>query len=267
MRVDGRDITVSGSLLQPLTRRTNDILRLVLAAVFLAAVITSSLITRIRVGRTRKVHLRDRRSLDAHPVQSGVSGVRRRDSGAAVRDPDRLDRLAAVEAARGVRGGRVHRVYLALDHRQRHSRAEMAFRFVRSARHASLAVPRRPPVDRDARRRAHRFRPLAALALEAVVVDAAACLRADPPRRQRGGTRPLAAGPCSRLVRRRAGCARGRDACPRGAARRRRSRPGPAWIRGVGTDAWCAPPGQGRWCSRRTSRRAGFGGRRRDVRP
>lgn len=46
MRVDGRDITVSGRLLQPLTRRTNDILRLVLAAVFLAAVITSSLITR-----------------------------------------------------------------------------------------------------------------------------------------------------------------------------------------------------------------------------
>ena len=46
MRVDGRDITVSGSLLQPLARRTNDILRLVLAAVFLAVVITSSLITR-----------------------------------------------------------------------------------------------------------------------------------------------------------------------------------------------------------------------------
>src|SRR4051812_20264893 len=46
MRVDGRDITVSGSLLQPLTRRTNDILRLVFAAVLLAAVITSSLITR-----------------------------------------------------------------------------------------------------------------------------------------------------------------------------------------------------------------------------
>ncbi|HXO84227.1 MAG TPA: hypothetical protein VN803_01755, partial [Gemmatimonadales bacterium] len=46
MRVDGRDITVSGSLLQPLPRRTNDILRVVLAAVFLAAVITSSLITR-----------------------------------------------------------------------------------------------------------------------------------------------------------------------------------------------------------------------------
>ena len=46
MRVDGRDIAVSGSLLQPLTRRTNDIVRLLLAAVFLAVVVTSSLITR-----------------------------------------------------------------------------------------------------------------------------------------------------------------------------------------------------------------------------
>ncbi len=46
MRVDGRDITVTGSLLQPPTRRTNDILRLTLAAIFLATVITSSLITR-----------------------------------------------------------------------------------------------------------------------------------------------------------------------------------------------------------------------------
>jgi uncharacterized membrane protein YbhN (UPF0104 family) len=46
MRVDGREIAVAGNLLQPLTRRTNDILRLVVAAVLLAAVITSSLITR-----------------------------------------------------------------------------------------------------------------------------------------------------------------------------------------------------------------------------
>jgi glycosyltransferase 2 family protein len=46
MRVDGREIAVAGNLLQPLTRRTNDILRLVVAAVVLAAVITSSLITR-----------------------------------------------------------------------------------------------------------------------------------------------------------------------------------------------------------------------------
>lgn len=46
MRVDGRDVTVSGSLLQPLTRRTSDILRLTTATVLLAVVITSSLITR-----------------------------------------------------------------------------------------------------------------------------------------------------------------------------------------------------------------------------
>ncbi|OBH91330.1 lysylphosphatidylglycerol synthase transmembrane domain-containing protein [Mycobacterium sp. E2733] len=46
MRVDGREVSVSGSLLQPLTRRTNDILRLAASATFLAMVITSSLITR-----------------------------------------------------------------------------------------------------------------------------------------------------------------------------------------------------------------------------
>jgi uncharacterized protein (TIRG00374 family) len=46
MRVDGREVSVSGDLLQPLVRRTNDIFRLALATVFLAAVITSSLITR-----------------------------------------------------------------------------------------------------------------------------------------------------------------------------------------------------------------------------
>lgn len=46
MRVDGRDVAVSGDLLQPLARRTNDIFRLAMAAVFLIVVITSSLITR-----------------------------------------------------------------------------------------------------------------------------------------------------------------------------------------------------------------------------
>ncbi|CDO86941.1 hypothetical protein AWC29_24295 [Mycobacterium triplex] len=48
MRVDGRDISVSGSLLQPVNRRTNDILRLILATAFLATVITGSLVTRTR---------------------------------------------------------------------------------------------------------------------------------------------------------------------------------------------------------------------------
>ncbi|HTY35104.1 lysylphosphatidylglycerol synthase transmembrane domain-containing protein [Mycobacterium sp.] len=46
MRVDGREISVSGNLLQPLTRRTNDLLRLAASVVFFAIVIAGSLITR-----------------------------------------------------------------------------------------------------------------------------------------------------------------------------------------------------------------------------
>ena len=54
MQVDGREVTVSGSLLQPPTRRTNDILRLVLSAALLAIVITSSVITRTRWDELEK---------------------------------------------------------------------------------------------------------------------------------------------------------------------------------------------------------------------
>ncbi|MGO9926087.1 MAG: lysylphosphatidylglycerol synthase transmembrane domain-containing protein [Mycobacterium sp.] len=54
MRVDGREISVSGSLLQPLTRRTNDIIRLAASVVFLVVVITSSLITRPRWDELEK---------------------------------------------------------------------------------------------------------------------------------------------------------------------------------------------------------------------
>ncbi|MEC3914257.1 lysylphosphatidylglycerol synthase domain-containing protein [Nocardia sp. CDC160] len=46
MRVDGREIPVSGSLLQPRIRRTTDILRVVLSALAVAIVIAGSLITR-----------------------------------------------------------------------------------------------------------------------------------------------------------------------------------------------------------------------------
>lgn len=46
MRVDGRDIPVTGNLLQPLVRRTSDIIRVVSAAVLLGVVIAGSLITR-----------------------------------------------------------------------------------------------------------------------------------------------------------------------------------------------------------------------------
>ncbi|MCB1291111.1 lysylphosphatidylglycerol synthetase family protein [Mycolicibacterium sp.] len=46
MRVDGREVTVSGDLLLPLTQRTTDIFRLAMATLFLVIVIFSSLITR-----------------------------------------------------------------------------------------------------------------------------------------------------------------------------------------------------------------------------
>jgi uncharacterized protein (TIRG00374 family) len=46
MRVDGRDIPVTGSLLQPLIRRTNDIIRVVLAAAWVGIVVAASVITR-----------------------------------------------------------------------------------------------------------------------------------------------------------------------------------------------------------------------------
>ncbi|NKY53726.1 lysylphosphatidylglycerol synthase transmembrane domain-containing protein [Nocardia vermiculata] len=48
MRVDGREIPVSGSLLQPRVRRTSDIIRVVLSALLVALVVAGSLITRSR---------------------------------------------------------------------------------------------------------------------------------------------------------------------------------------------------------------------------
>ncbi|WP_024801515.1 lysylphosphatidylglycerol synthase transmembrane domain-containing protein [Nocardia sp. BMG51109] len=48
MRVDGREIPVSGSLLQPRIRRTSDIIRVALSAVLVAVVVAGSLITRPR---------------------------------------------------------------------------------------------------------------------------------------------------------------------------------------------------------------------------
>lgn len=48
MRVDGQDIPISGSLLQPLIRRTSDIVRVILSGITLGLVIAGSLITRDR---------------------------------------------------------------------------------------------------------------------------------------------------------------------------------------------------------------------------
>lgn len=46
MRVDGREIAVSGKLLPPWNRRTNALIRLALSAAFLALIIISSMVTR-----------------------------------------------------------------------------------------------------------------------------------------------------------------------------------------------------------------------------
>ena len=46
MLVDGKRIPVTGSVLQPLTRRTSDILRVVTAAVVLGAIVVGSVVTR-----------------------------------------------------------------------------------------------------------------------------------------------------------------------------------------------------------------------------
>ncbi len=230
MRVDGREITVSGSLLQPLTRRTNDILRVVLAALFLAIVIAGSLITRNNWVAAREIHLQNRRSSDPHPGQSCLSDLRRRDSGVAVRDPDQPCCQPSVETPRRVRCCRVYLASRPVDQRQRHRRAEMALRPVRPARHDLVAVHRRPAVDRDARRGAHGVGPLAARAVASVVVDAAAGLRADPPRRQRRGAGPLVAGAGGGLVRRRIGGPGRRDPRVGGAARGRRPGDGQARI-------------------------------------
>jgi uncharacterized membrane protein YbhN (UPF0104 family) len=54
MQVDGREIAVSGSLLLPLTRRTNDLLRVVLTALFLAIVIAGSVVARAKWGSVEK---------------------------------------------------------------------------------------------------------------------------------------------------------------------------------------------------------------------
>ena len=174
-----------------------------------------------RVGRAGEVHLRDRRRAQPDAVQRRLPDLRHRDPGVAVRDPHRADRRAAMEAARRLRRGRCHRHPVAVDHRQRHRRAALALRSERTSRHRTVAVPRRPAVDRDAGRGPDGVGSLAARALAAMVVGAAAGVRADPPRRQRGRAGTLAAGARGGLVRRRTGRARRRHTRAGGPARRR----------------------------------------------
>ena len=186
MRVDGRDITVAGSLLQPLARRTNDIVRLALATLFLAIVVTSSLITRndwvgleksvsrivgvLTPTQSNLVYLAYGIAILALPFMILVGLIAARQW-----------KLLGAYAAAGLYRGAVP-----VDHRKRDRRAALAFRPLRAAVDHPVGVPRRPPVDRDAGRRPDRVRPVAAGPLAAVVVDTALGVRADPPGGQRG---------------------------------------------------------------------------------
>ena len=198
-----------------------------------------------QMGGAGEIHLEHRRSSHTHSVQPGLSDLRRRDSGVAVRDPDRpvLSRqfklLGAYAAAAFIS-------LLALSI-SGNGIAAPKWHFDLSDRldDGLVAVPRRPALDRDARRGAHGVGPVAAGAVAAVVVDAAAGVRADPPRRQRGGAGPLVAGAGGGLVRRRLVVLVVGTPASGGAARGRRPRDGPARIFRGRAAGWCGRPGTG----------------------
>ena len=204
MRVDGRDITVSGSLLQPLTRRTTDILRLTAATVLLAVVITGSLITRndwvaleksisgivgvLTPTQSNLVYLAYGIAILALPfaILIGLLAARQ------------WKLLGAYAAAGGLS-------VLHCRSPTRHRRTALALRFGRPARHGAVPVPRRSPVDRHAGRGPDGVGTVASRALAAVVVDPAPGVRADPSGGQRRGTRPCVVRAGGGLARRRTG--------------------------------------------------------------
>ena len=232
MHVDGREVTVSGSLLQPLTRRTNDILRVALSGALLAIVITSSLITRTRWDGLEKSISRIVGVLT--PTQSDVVYLV---YGLAVLALPFMILIGLILARQWrllvpYAAAALITVLGAVDQRHGPGGPAVAFRPVRPAAHRLVPVPRRPALDRHACRGAHRVRPVAAGALAALVVGAAAGVHPDPPGGQRHRAGPLAAGSRGRLVLRRAGDPGQRHPRSRGAAGRRGARDGQTRIRG-----------------------------------
>ena len=245
MQVDGREITVSGSLLQPPTRRTNDILRVALSAVFLAAVITSSVVTRTRWDQLEKSISRIVGVLT--PTQSDVVYLV---YGLAILALPFMILIGLILSRQwkllGPYAAAAFIAFLALSVTGKGlaKPAPMALRPVRPGPHGVRAIPRRPALDRDARRGAHRVGPVAARAMAALVVDAAAGVRADSPRGQRRRAGPLTAGPGGGVVRRRAGGPGQRHSRARSAAGRRGPRADQTRIRGVRTHG--GPPSRNR---------------------
>ena len=125
------------------------IIRLILATVFLAAVITSSLITRSRWialpapggSRSRNPSLR---SSGSCPPPNPMWCTWRTDSRSwhCRSCSDRPDRRPAVETAGRICGRRAHRRSPVVDQQQPHCGAPMAFRCLGQAHHAAGPVPR-----------------------------------------------------------------------------------------------------------------------------
>ena len=135
MQVDGREVTVSGSLLQPLTRRTNDILRVVLSGALLGIVITSSLITRTRWDELEKSISRIVGVLS--PTQSDVVYLV---YGLAILALPFMILIGLIlgrqwRTARPLRGRRADRHPRAVDHRDAPGGTAMALRPLRPAAH------------------------------------------------------------------------------------------------------------------------------------
>ena len=137
------------------------------------------------VGRAGEIHLPHHRRALPHPIRRGVPGVRGRDLGVAVHDLDRSDHLPAMETACSLRGRCADRLSRAVDHGQAPLGTPMALRPLRSPAHGVVPIPRRPALDRHARRGAHRVGPLATRTLATLVVDAAAGVHTDPSGGQR----------------------------------------------------------------------------------
>ena len=174
-----------------------------------------------RLGGTGEVDLAHRGRADAHPVESGVPGLRHCDRGPTVRDIDRTDRRPPVETPRRLRGGGVHRRAGIVDHRRGYRSAALAFRRIPTPVDGVVAVPRRPSLDCHAGGGVDGVGTVAARPVATVVVDAATGVRAYPSRRQRRRAGAQSSRACGGLVRRRPDRPRCRDTGPRGATGRR----------------------------------------------
>lgn len=218
MRVDGREIPVTGSLLPPLHRRTSDIMRVAIAAVLLGGVIAGSLITRsqwdaletsvsnivgvLSPSLSDTVYLLYGIAILALPFAILIGLIVGR----------RWKLLAGYAASRPVRRCR------AVLHRNRPGGTEMAPRRAGpTRRHLPVSIPRRSAMDRDARGGAHRLGPVASEEVATSLVDAASALRSHPSDRQLDRSRTIDAGSRRRLPDRRGDRSRRRHPCPRSA--------------------------------------------------